>query len=109
MVSCSYSFSDEFQVKNFSKNYHFVSQLFYSIVKCHWMCFCFSHQEHPITYDVYLSYSVKDQTVVQTVIEMLKDKYQGIRIFSQHQRLNENVSWQDDVYEVSLFSFYLLH
>ena len=65
-------------------------------------------QEHPISYDVYLSYSERDHNLVQIVSELLSVQYPGIRIFSQHQSIDENKPWQEDVYEVSaIFPIYL--
>jgi len=57
-------------------------------------------KEHPITYDVYLSYSVRDHNLVQIISELLNAQYPSIRIFSQHQSIDENKPWQEDVYEL---------
>lgn len=37
--------------------------------------------------------------------DILEERQHGIKIFSEHQNLNENVSWQDDVYKVWLLFF----
>ena len=53
---------------------------------------------------MYLSYSAKDNSLVQIIKEMLIAKYPEIRMFSQHQNIDENMPWQEDVYEVSCVS-----
>eukprot|EP00795_Rhopilema_esculentum_P000773 gene772-10502_t len=59
-----------------------------------------SNKEHPINYDVYLSYSPKDQDVADLVQQKLLQNHSSIKIFSQQQHVNEDVSWQDEVYDV---------
>ncbi|XP_065058675.1 uncharacterized protein LOC135686383 isoform X2 [Rhopilema esculentum] len=59
---------------------------------------------HPIEYDVYLSYNNADQQLANVVTESLKETNNSIRIFTKHQTLNQNVSWQEEIYKVMVAS-----
>ena len=55
---------------------------------------------HPIEYDVYLSYNNADQQLADKVTESLKETSNSIKIFTKQQPLNQNVSWQEEIYKV---------
>ncbi len=70
----------------------------------------FPWQVHPINYDVYLSYNTKDKSLADTVKKLLTDKSKQIRIYSEHQNINPDESWQEEIYQVGTQSlFHFLH
>ena len=67
---------------------------------CRDLFYIITTQVHPIEYDVYLSYNNADQQLADKVTESLKETNNSIRIFTKHQTLNQNVSWQEEIYKV---------
>jgi len=57
-------------------------------------------QDQPIHYDVYLSFNVHDEPLANVVVEKLKEKHSEIKIYSKHQELNNEESWQEEIYKV---------
>ena len=57
-------------------------------------------QAKEIVYDVYFSYSEKDEEKVKEIKKMLEKEKQSIKIFSKHQDLKMEDTWQKEIYEV---------
>ena len=57
-------------------------------------------KDQPIHYDVYLSFNVHDEPLANVVVEKLKEKHSEIKIYSKHQELNNEESWQEEIYKV---------
>eukprot|EP00794_Sanderia_malayensis_P007284 gene7284-8097_t len=53
-----------------------------------------------INYDVYLSYSPKDQHMADKILRMMREMNQGIAVFNERQEINQEKSWQRDIYKV---------
>ena len=49
---------------------------------------------------MYLSYSEKDEDRVNLIKRLLFKEKEDIRIFSDHQELNVESAWQQDIYDV---------
>ncbi|KAJ8037708.1 hypothetical protein HOLleu_18599 [Holothuria leucospilota] len=60
-------------------------------------------QEVKLEFDIYLSYSEADKSIVEKIQEKLK-KNEDVRIFSTRQQLDEDSFWQEDMYEVMMKS-----
>ena len=57
-------------------------------------------QDSSFKYDIYLSYSREDTKVADMVHKSLAKEQKGLRIFSDIQLVNEEESWQEEIYEV---------
>ncbi|XP_072040435.1 uncharacterized protein [Amphiura filiformis] len=58
----------------------------------------------PIEFDIYLSYCEDDKGVVEAIQNKLKADKQDIRIFGEHQEIDEEAVWQQDMYQVMMRS-----
>ncbi|KAJ8037709.1 hypothetical protein HOLleu_18600 [Holothuria leucospilota] len=61
-------------------------------------------KEVKLEFDIYLSYSEADKSIVEKIQEKLQKNKEDVRIFSTRQQLDENSFWQEDMYEVMMKS-----
>ena len=58
------------------------------------------HYLQEVKYDVYLSYSPSDKNVLQKISNILIKKDSSLRVFDEHQQLDENLAWQEHIHKV---------
>ena len=52
-------------------------------------------------YDIYLSYSHNDKSVIDTISCIFRKENKKLRIFDKHQQVDPNASWQEGIHQVS--------
>ena len=61
-------------------------------------------QAVPIEFDIYLSFSEDDKSVVEAIQNRLKAAKSDIRIFGEKQILDKEAVWQQDMYQAMMRS-----